>query len=65
MNVSVILPVHNGQRFIEEALACLARQTLPPDEVVVVDDGSTDGTVDLVRDYQLPGLRLLQQAQSG
>lgn len=65
MKVSVILPVHNGQRFIGEALASLARQTLPPDEVVVVDDGSTDGTVDLVRDYQLPGLRLLQQAQSG
>ncbi len=65
MKVSVILPVHNGQRFIFEALACLARQTLPPAEVVVVDDGSSDDTARLVHDYQLPGLRYLHQAQSG
>jgi hypothetical protein len=42
--VSVLLASRNGERYLEEALSGLARQTWPRVEVVAVDDGSTDGT---------------------
>jgi glycosyltransferase involved in cell wall biosynthesis len=49
---SVALATYNGSAYISELLHSIAAQTLTPDEVVVSDDGSTDNTVDLVRDFQ-------------
>jgi glycosyltransferase involved in cell wall biosynthesis len=43
--MSVVLPNYNHGHLIEDALAAIARQTMPPSEVVVVDDGSTDDSV--------------------
>ena len=40
--VSIIVPVYNGERFIEDALASALGQTYPSIEVIVVDDGSTE-----------------------
>ncbi|MEA1648441.1 glycosyltransferase family 2 protein [Nitrospirillum sp. BR 11164] len=42
MSLSVVIPLHNKQDYIDEALASLARQTQLPHEVIVVDDASTD-----------------------
>jgi glycosyltransferase involved in cell wall biosynthesis len=40
--ISVVIPVHDDGVYLEEALASVAAQTLPPQEVLIVDDGSTD-----------------------
>lgn len=46
--VSIILPTHNGARFIERAIASVRTQTFVDWELVVIDDGSTDGTAQIV-----------------
>ena len=47
--ISVLLPVRNGEPVVRGALESLARQTFPDFEVIVVDDGSTDGTGEVLR----------------
>ncbi|MGY4751150.1 glycosyltransferase family 2 protein [Pannonibacter sp. Q-1] len=42
--IDVIIPVFNGEAYIEAAIQSVCRQTLPPERIIVVDDGSTDGT---------------------
>lgn len=51
MKTSVALCTYNGARFIWEQLESIARQTRLPDEVLVCDDCSTDGTLDLVAQF--------------
>jgi len=50
-SVSVALCTYNGERFLAEQLASIAQQTRLPDELVVCDDASTDGTVALVEEF--------------
>lgn len=51
MNVSVALPTYNGTPYLSEQLDSILDQTRPPDQIVVCDDGSTDGTRDVLTDY--------------
>ncbi len=47
--VSIIIPCYNAERFLTETLESAFKQTYPHTEVIVIDDGSTDGTADLIR----------------
>ena len=53
MKASIItaIPVYNGEQFLERTLASVARQTLRPDRVVVIDNRSTDRTEEIVRNF--------------
>ncbi len=51
--ISIAMATYNGARYIREQLDSLAAQTLLPYELVVSDDGSTDSTLDIVRDFAL------------
>ena len=46
--ISVILPVYNGARYLAEAVSSVLTQSQPPDELIVVDDGSTDDSAAIV-----------------
>jgi glycosyltransferase involved in cell wall biosynthesis len=62
--VSVIIPAHNAAPFICQAIESIFSQTLQPLEIIVIDDGSTDQTIQLVKNYQA-SVRLLKQEKSG
>ena len=59
---AVVIPLFNGERWVEQALDSVFSQTLQPAEVIVVDDGSTDRSVDIVRRY--PQVTLLSSGRS-
>jgi len=60
-SVSVIIPVYNRVKSIGRALDSVLKQTYQPKEIIVVDDGSTDGTVDYIRE-NYPQVTVLTQA---
>jgi len=60
---TVIVPVFNGERHIAAAIESVRAQTRPVDEVIVIDDGSTDATVAIVESF--PEVTLLRQANRG
>ncbi|MEY4673725.1 MAG: hypothetical protein RL148_1509 [Planctomycetota bacterium] len=60
--IAVVVPAFNASRFLGVTLDSLRNQTLPPTEVVVVDDGSTDDTVAIARRM---GAKVVSQAQRG
>ncbi len=51
MNISVVMPAYNAAAHLREALESVVRQTYKPIETIVVDDGSTDSTAEIVRQF--------------
>ena len=49
--VSVVIPVHNGEKYIREAIESCINQDYPTLEIVVVDDKSTDNTLEILKEY--------------
>lgn len=62
--ISVIVPMFNASRYVAETLESILGQTTPPDEVVVVDDGSTDDSRAVV-DASFPSITVLSQSNRG
>lgn len=58
--VSIIIPAFNAERFLGDAIESALGQTYKNKEVIVVDDGSTDGTKDIVRSYRFRALGIWQ-----
>ena len=64
LNVSVIIPTYNRKNLLKRALHSASSQTFVPQEIIVVDDGSSDGTKDWVLE-RFPYVRYIYQDNSG
>ena len=64
MKVSVVIPTYNRKDFILEAVKSVVEQSVSPYEIIVVDDGSTDGTGDAVR-KNFPDIVYIYQQNKG
>lgn len=61
--VSIIVPAYNAERTLAECLYALAQQDYPALEIIVVDDGSTDRTGEIARDFE--GVTYIRQENAG
>lgn len=67
MTISVIVPVFNRELTIARCLQSIINQIVAVDEVIVVDDGSVDGTAEIIKSYQLdhPNIKLVEKRNGG
>jgi glycosyltransferase involved in cell wall biosynthesis len=64
LKISVVIPVYNRKQLITRALDSVFAQTSQPDEVIVVDDGSTDNSAHIISS-RYPGIKLIPQQNKG
>ena len=57
--VSVVMPVYNDERYLAEAIASVLGQTYADFELIIVDDGSTDGSRAIIEEYALRDSRVV------
>lgn len=65
MKVSVILCVYNEEKFIGKAIDSILNQTLDDFELIIINDGSTDNTLDIIKSYDDERIKLINQANIG
>ena len=63
--VSVLMSVYNGERYLREAVESILNQTFTDFEFIIVDDGSTDRTSEILKSYADPRLITINQANKG
>jgi glycosyltransferase involved in cell wall biosynthesis len=65
MQVSVIIPVYNAERFIEQAVYSVLNQTFRDFELLIIDDGSTDQSAEIIKQINDPRILFFQKANEG
>ncbi len=63
--VSILIPAFNAERWIRETLRSVTAQTWPRKEIIVVDDGSTDRTLEIARRFECASVRVVTQDHRG
>ena len=62
--ISVIIPVYNGKSYLADAISSILKQKYQPLEIIVIDDGSTDESAELIKSFNTP-VKYLYQTNSG
>ena len=57
--VSVIMPIYNGEKYIKNTIESILTQTLKEFELILIDDGSTDSSYDLIKEYESADERIV------
>lgn len=63
--VSVLMGVYNGEKYLREAIDSILNQTFKDFEFIIIDDGSTDNTSNIIKSYNDPRIILFKQNNSG
>ena len=67
ISVSVIMPVYNAEKFLNRSISSFQNQTLESKELICVDDGSTDNSLEILNDFQkeFNNIKIITQENSG
>ncbi len=63
--ISVIIPVYNKEKYIQNTLESVLRQTFTDFEIIIIDDGSTDDSMDIATSFKHPAIRIFRQKNQG
>jgi len=63
--VSVVAAVYNGEKYIEKSFLSILNQTFDEFEFIIVDDGSSDNTLEKIRNINDPRMRIIRQDNQG
>ena len=63
--LSVVIPLYNKELYIGRAIKSVLRQTVIPDEIIVIDDGSNDRGCEVVKEFHHPRIKLFNQTNKG
>jgi glycosyltransferase involved in cell wall biosynthesis len=64
-SVSILIPAHNAEKWIGDTISSAVAQTWTPKEIIVVDDGSTDQTLAIAKQYESADVCVVQQSNQG
>lgn len=62
--VTVLMPVYNAERFLHEAINSILQQSFKPFEFLIIDDGSTDGSAEIVESFRDPRIRFVRNTHN-
>jgi glycosyltransferase involved in cell wall biosynthesis len=63
--VSIIIPVYNAEKYLAETIDSARDQTWPNKEIIIIDDGSTDRSLVIAREYECAGVKVFTQQNKG
>ena len=63
--VSVLMPVYNGEKYIHKAIECVLNQTFADFELIILNDGSTDGTQTIIESFRDKRIRYVKHSNRG
>lgn len=63
--VSVIIPVYNASKYIDKCISSVVNQSYPNIEIIVIDDGSTDSSLDIANKYKSNAVKIISQTNKG
>src|ERR1700733_5063516 len=63
--VSILMPCYNAEKYVAAAVQSALDQTWPNKEIIVVNDGSTDGSAEILEPYRNKGVKVFHQENRG
>jgi len=59
--ISVVIPVYNGERFLDESIQSILNQTFKDFEFIIINDASTDNSLEIIKKYKDKRIRLINK----
>ena len=63
--ITIIIPLYNQAEYLPDCLDSLLAQSVKPHEIIVVNDGSTDNSLEVAREYEKYGIKVIHQVNKG
>jgi glycosyltransferase involved in cell wall biosynthesis len=63
--VSIIIPVYNAEKYIAETINSALNQTWPNKEIIIIDDGSTDRSLSIAKQYERDSIKVFDYTNKG